>query len=154
MGNVEAKDVKRERRLGDVRRCEKCGADGANSRRRWLCVSCFDATKPREKQRHPLVTPPNPKRAPGLGLTRGRLPAAPTDTAPGTVEREAVMLARLACGENPRHPQDAHFDADGVFRWCDMDGVWHRDPHAHLVEVGRRGTGDVLFFTLRRTPAA
>lgn len=42
-----------------------------------------------------------------------RKPSYPTDALPGSAAKVEVMVARVACGEHPHHPDDARDTDDG-----------------------------------------
>ncbi len=80
--------------------CRHCGEYRRLHRRR-LCSPCY--YRPGVRRRYdPKVVPP--------GSRVGRLPGRPTEAVPGSEAKIQIMIARVARGERPCHPDDARSD--------------------------------------------
>lgn len=82
--------------------CRHCSRDRAN-RSRGLCWACFERPAVRAK-----YAPARHRRgaAPDF-YGRAPLPESPTDAAPGSPEKVAVMAERASRGRALFHPRDA-----------------------------------------------
>ena len=85
--------------------CRHCGGNVA-CRPRGLCWPCFG--DPGVRALYPTSAAPTSRRGVGNGVNAAAPPPAePTDAAPGTPEKVAVLAARAARGESLWHPSDA-----------------------------------------------
>ena len=85
--------------------CRNCGGNVA-CRPRGLCWPCFG--DPGVRALYPTSAAPSSRRGVGNGVNAAAPPPAePTDAAPGTPEKVAVLSARAARGESLWHPSDA-----------------------------------------------
>jgi hypothetical protein len=80
-----------------------------SNRPRGLCWSCY--YKPGVRERFPS-TSKFARRGLGNGYVVVPPPAEPTDAAPGSSEKLAVLQERVRLGVSLWHPQDAPMDAE------------------------------------------
>ncbi len=100
------------------------------SRPRGLCWACY--RRPGVKELYPS-TSKYARRGVSNTTAQSKLPD-PTDAAPGTPEKVAVMEARAARGEALFHPEDAPDTVGKVVRGR-LGGVVHRLTQSRLNEL-------------------
>ena len=90
------------------RRCRHCRRLKRRLRPKGLCRDCYYATDDagrRIRDRYPPISKFGRRVRPDR-YGGDHLPALPTDTLPGTPEREKVIMDRLEAGEATKHPLD------------------------------------------------
>ncbi len=101
-------EQKRQRASREPEMCRACHEHKAN-RPRGLCWHCYYT--PRVARKYPSTS----KHAPGTGVGNGcggyALPE-PTEAAPGSAEKVAVLADRAAAGLALWHPQDANHERE------------------------------------------
>lgn len=95
--------------------CVHCGRDGLAPRRRGLCYLCYNDLAIR--YRYPPTAPCGRRNDDWMG--EFRLPAEPTQTRVGTIERMRVYQERILRRESLFHPDDSieigHYGEFGRF---------------------------------------